>query len=77
MALQSQRVSGTILDSASAIALSLNSSSKTPREIGTVVGEHPEGHKRGGYVPVYRLDEARVYWDEGACQWFAYDDVAF
>ncbi len=75
--LKPQKVSGASFAAAEATAKSLNSESKTPRETETAVGEHPEGHKRGGYVPVCVAGSARVYWDENACSWFPYDDEAF
>ncbi len=75
--LQSQRVSRASFAAAETTAKSLNSDHKTPREVETVVGEHPEGHKRGGYVPVCVAGSARAYWDENAHSWFPYDDEAF
>lgn len=36
--------------------------------------EHPEGHKRGGYVRInYQTQTIRAYYDSTANEWFPYD----
>jgi hypothetical protein len=42
------------------------------------VGEHPEGAKRGGHVPVYNDDDldgepVRAFYDDGSGEWVQYD----
>ena len=56
------------------LAERLNEEETVVSDLDCGLGEHPEGHKRGGYVPVYVEQEARVFYDQTAGEWFAYDD---
>ena len=56
------------------LAEQLNSECTCPDEIDCDLGEHPEGAKRGGHVPVFVDDyDASAFFDQTSEEWVPYD----
>lgn len=55
------------------LANKLNTEGLSPEDVECECEEHPEGSKRGGYVPVHYDGETRVFWQQTAEDWAPYD----
>lgn len=68
-------VAKTTFDASVQLAARLTAARTSPDDVDVAVAAHPEGRKRGGTVCLYSDGDLRVYYDEGACEWFVYDDI--
>ncbi len=54
-------------------AAGLNLAKATLETVDTVLGEHPEGQKRGGTVAVCVHGDLRAFWNSTAAAWEPFD----
>lgn len=75
--MKSRQLTADLITHEEALATRLNLEQVEPGDTGIEGAienaEHPEGAKRGGYVPLYEENGLRVFYDTTAEEWAAYD----